>query len=638
MCGIAGGFGGLHKYDADQIANDIIREIRYRGPDGCGIQKFEHGFFVHLRLAIIDTSPGGAQPKWTSDQRYCITYNGEIYNYKELREELVALGCSFSTQSDTEVLLQAWQVWGKEGLKKCIGMFAFALYDTKERKLYLARDAFGIKPLYVAVAGEGVRFASTYPALARFPDCPQRVDAVRAFEFVRYAMLDQDGRTLVKGVRAVAPGTVEEWQIGTDDARLLGCQKLMSNVYDGSACDLTFVQAAEKLREAFLLSVRLHLRSDVPLGFALSGGLDSSAIVCAARLLEPDAELKTFTFRAQEKSRDGHDIDEGRWAAIVSDHTKSIACPVYLSGATAIDSLAHVVRTHGSPTSSMSPQAQYAVFQAAHEAKVTVMLDGQGADELFAGYFHHFGAALTGFLRRHEYAKAAAFVRSIANVPRAKWWLPLAWGLEETLPRDSRLLARRLGGYQHQPEWINAKWVAGRASGSTIKALGPLPGAHGLDALGDRLDYDLSWRSIPELLLYEDRNSMCHSIESRVPFLAAPVRDVAFSVPSHYHLGPDGISKRLFREAMRGILPEEIRLRRDKIGFEPPQGAWLAANRGEIDRLLRSDEARAIGIFNHDALLKCWQSIGDFRSRDFIYVWRWIGLILWTRAFQIDWA
>lgn len=631
MCGIAGAFGDMARIQVEAVANKIIQEIRYRGPDAQGVERFDNGFFVHLRLSIIDLTAGGAQPKWSADGRLCITYNGEIYNYKELKAELAAAGHAFTTDSDTEVLLKVWEAWGPAGLKRCIGMFAFGIFDIEKKKVYLARDMYGIKPLYITDTGKGMRFASTFSALSCFPDCSRRVNAARVFEFARYGLLDYQCDTLVEGVRALKPGTVETWDVSGNSAKLVSTSQADSPVYRQRAVVPSFDQAAEELRETFLASVRLHLRSDVPLGFALSGGIDSSAIVCAARMLEPDADLNTFTYVAT-----GSAVDESPWARLVSDHVRARPHHVFVDGKSAFDLLGDLVRTHGTPTASMSPHAAFVVHRAAREAGITVMLNGQGADETFGGYFFQIGAALAGYIRRGDLMNAAKLFRAGGKLSRMKWWTIGAWSIDHLLPGEFKTLARRISGFEHIPDWIDARWVEQRIGRSTA-SLGPKLNDLGSDVLGGRLAHDLNELTLPGILLYEDRNSMHNSIESRVPFLAAPLTELAFSVPSDYHIGPDGVSKRLLRAALRDILPEEIRLRRDKIGFEVPQAPLLLQEAGQIEVMLNSDVARSIKLFNHDKILSIWRSRDRLSERDFNYVWRWISLIKWTETFDIQW-
>lgn len=631
MCGIAGAFGSLYGVDSEGIAKRVIQEIHYRGPDGDGIAHFENGFFVHVRLSVIDTTSGGTQPKWSANNRFCIAYNGEIYNYRELKAELAAQGHIFATESDTEVLLKVWETGGAEGLRRCIGMYAFALFDAERHEVYFARDAYGIKPLYIAQTETGVRFGSTYAALSCFPDCPRRANAGRAFEFVRYGILDMYDTTLVEGVRPLEPGAVETWDVSGGSARFVGKKIVVRPSIGVRSESRSFDQAAEELREAFLLSVRLHMRSDVPIGFALSGGIDSSAIVCAARLLEPDADLRTFTYSAE-----GGTVDESGWAKLVSDHTRATAHVVRLSSATSVGALGDVVRTHGTPTASMSTQAQMAVFSAAHDAGIKVMLDGQGADELFAGYTGYIGSALAGYLRRGEYGDAMRTYHAAMRVPRIEAWRIGAWTLEHMLRPEWKQCLRRLARLEHLPEWIDKTWVESQ-TGRPVGSLGPTTENFGSDVLGERLAYDLKELIIPGLLIYEDRNSMRYSVESRVPFLSAPVTDVAHSVPSSYHLGCDAVTKRLLRASLRGILPEEIRTRADKVGFEVPQETWLANEHQQIDKLLQSDIARSIKLFDYSKLMARWRAIDRPRHPDFKYVWRWVGLVVWSQTFGIEW-
>lgn len=631
MCGIAGAFGSMGRINIDSVSRDIIREIRYRGPDGDGVERFDNGFLLHLRLSIIDLSPGGAQPKWSADHRYCITFNGEIYNYKELRTELAAAGHRFETDSDTEVLIKVWEAWGAAGLRRCIGMYAFGLYDALEKRLYLARDIFGIKPLFVATPDGGMRFASTYAGLSRFPDCPRRVDPERAFVFARYGLLERDGATMVAGVRAVTPGTVETWDVSGGGARLIATSDPDRPVYKTRPNPPSFDQAAEELREIFLQSVRLHMRSDVPIGFALSGGIDSSAIVCAARMLEPDADLKTFTYVADNAA-----IDESKWAKIIVDHAKTQPHAVHVPAKLALDLLDDVVRAYGHPIFSMSPLAAWFVHRATREAGVTVLLNGQGSDELFGGYYFQIGAALAGYIRRGDVANAARLFSAGSQLARMKWWTIGAWSMDYLLPNALRGQLRRMAGYDPVPVWINARWVADR-TGQDPRRLAPAHPAGVADALGKRLEMDVRALTLPDILSFEDRNSMASSIEVRVPFLAAPVSDFAFSMPSSYHIGPDGQSKRLLRAALRGIIPEPIRQRRDKIGYEVPHKTLLMREAGRVSEILRSDAARAIGLFNHDALARTWDNRDKLVERDFLLMWRCMSLVAWTRQFDLSW-
>lgn len=630
MCGIAGAFGGLSDAECRSIADRVVKAIRYRGPDADGFQQFENGFFVHLRLSIIDLSPGGAQPKWSADGRYCISYNGEIYNYKELRADLQKLGHAFTTDSDTEVLVKVWQAWGAEGLKRCIGMYAFALYDAEKKQVHFARDPYGIKPLYIARTQAGIRFGSTYSALDCFPDCPRKINAKRAFEFIRHGLIELRGDTLVQDVRSLEPGMVETWDVAPGGIRRVAAQVLIRPSYEPRH-EETFAQAAERLRVSFLQSVRLHLRSDVPLGFSLSGGLDSAAVVCAARVLEPDAELRTFTYVGENGA-----IDESGWAKIVSDHVGAVPHIVRIPSDSAAHALEDMVQAYGTPPSSASTRAHYAVFDAAHRSGVTVMLDGQGADELFGGYQFYRGAAVAGCLKRGDLVGAVRFLTN-GDDPRHSAISMFGWALEHLLPLGAQRVIRRVAGYEFLPDWVDRDWVEDHA-GASIDTMGYRVNMFGRDVLGERLAYDLTEFIIPSILTNDDRNSMAHSVESRVPFLAQPVSDVALSVPSHFHLGPNTPTKNLLREALRGLVPEPILQRRDKVAFEAPDGAWLMADAERIERLLDSDEARAIRLFKHDRLMARWTALkSNPSSTEFQYVWRWIGLIMWTRMFRIVW-
>jgi asparagine synthase (glutamine-hydrolysing) len=631
MCGIGGGFGGLGGAAGERTAAAIIREIRSRGPDGDGVEMHDDGFLAHLRLAIIDRSEGGRQPMRSADGRLSVTYNGEIYNYRELRRELEEAGRRFRSDSDTEVLIQAWEEWGPDCVERFVGMFAFGMLDVPAGRLHLVRDAYGIKPLYVLETERGVRFASTMRAMFAFPDCPRRPDPERAFMFLRYGVVDDRTRTLVEGVRPVEPGTTEVFDVARPRPALVGRRAWWRPEYRAEPDPPSFEDAADRLRALILDSVRLHMRSDVPIGFSLSGGLDSATLVCAARAVEPDADLRTFTYCAE-----GSPLNEEALAASVAGHVgarfhRCLLPPIDLAAMAEDDA-----REHGTPSLTISGMGQVAVFRAAREAGVTVLLDGQGADETLGGYAHHVGAALAGRVRAGRLGEALRFLRGAAGNPRLGWRWPAAFAAQYALPPALASAGRRVVGREGTPAWISRAAVAGLDLEALAAARHPPAG--GGDVLGARLAHDLTEAVIPDLLRLEDLHAMSWSVENRVPFLNPAITRFAYSLPSDYHIGPDGVTKRLLRHAIRGLVPDAIRERRIKIGLEVPQGDLADRDAAAVERELAGDVARSIGMFDHDALMETWRRRGSGDAASVRFVWRWLGLIAWTRVYGIDWS
>ena len=638
MCGIAGLV--LRTPDPRGVAllEGLSRTLAHRGPDDRGsllrglgglldsrdpvpVEGFRLGF-AHRRLSILDLSEAGWQPMSSPDGRLYVVYNGEVYNFLELRETLEARGHAFRSASDTEVLLAAWREWKEGSLTHLVGMFAFALLDMEENALYLVRDFFGIKPLYYTAFPGGLAFASEIPSLLSLPGVRRRVNPERLYAYLRFGLTDHGGETLFAEVRQVPAGHYLRVPLEAPDrAELVRYWRL----FPEEGGNLSFKGAAERLRELFLESVRLHLRSDVPLGFALSGGIDSSAIVCAVRHLEPSLELHAFSFVAEDEGvSEERYVDQVVRACGVRVHKVRIA-PEEL--AQDLDSL---VRVQGEPFGSTSIYAQYRVFRRAREEGIKVMLDGQGADELLAGYGSYGAARVASLLASGRPLEALSFLLRFSRLPgREGTWKRV---LGRLLPPALQPLARRLGGEALLPPWLNPSWFAER--GVVPKPPSRLLGPH-RDHLRQELLEALTETSLPMLLRYEDRNSMAHSIESRVPFLTPELAQFVLSLPEGYLLAPDGTSKAVFREAMRGLVPEGVLARKDKIGFATPELRWLRALGPWVEALLRGEALRSIPALRPEEVLKEWREVAEGRKRFDFRVWRWVNLVAWSEAFGV---
>ena len=556
----------------------------------------------------------------SDDERYVITYNGEIYNYVELRKELEGLGHSFRTQTDTEVLLVAWRFWGKKALDKLDGMFAFAVFDKLENTLTCVRDPFGIKPFYYSKDGESFVFASEIPALLELLDHPVELNAQRAHAFLCWYDHDDGDDTFYKGVHQLRPGHLLTVHLG-EQAKTDVERWWWPSIEERSG--LTLDSAAEELRSLFLSSVKRQLRSDVPLGAALSGGVDSSAIVCAMRHLEPDMPIHTFSYIAR-----GTAVNEERWCRIVEKDTGSI--PHWTSnGIAEISSdLDEIIRAQGEPFGSLGVASQYSVFALAKESGITVTLDGQGADELLAGYDGYPTALFQSFIERGEYVKLKKFVSAWRKWPgrsRRKAMLHLG---DAAVPSALRAFALRAIGYNVNPKWLDEEKIRGMGAKPAPPMEFPVSEEGRNRRLAEYQRSALLISRLPALLRQGDRSSMKWSIESRVPFLTAPLAEFMLSLPERYLVSSEGETKHVFRRAMRGLVPDEILDRRDKIGFDTPEKDILNKQRERVFSWV--DAGAEVSFFKPEEIRKEVEAILDgtkpFSSR----AWRIVNYCRWA--------
>lgn len=569
MCGIAGGVWPLSTHPQSQLAA-AMRSMQYRGPDDSGLLVEDVADSViglaHVRLSILDLSAAGHQPMLSHNGRWVIVFNGEIYNYRELRGELEAVGCKFQSDTDTEVLLNAWCHWGRGCLPKLTGMFAFAIVDRLEQTLTCARDAFGIKPLYYCLnPGQGFRFASEPQALFKLIPFKPSVNWQRAYDYLVHSDYDSNSDTFFAGVNHLLPGYLITVDLAAQVAPLPTCWWTPSTA-EHSYC--SFADAVAQVREQFLLNVSQHMRSDVPIGAALSGGIDSSAVVCAIRHLEPDLPINTFSYIATGG------LSEEDWVDRVNHHVNAVSHKVHFGSEDLIRDLDDLISCQAEPFGSTSIYAQHRVFKKAKQHGIKVILDGQGADEMLAGYIGYPGQRLRSLLDNLDLTQAYGFLRAWSAWPGRSKTQAIKYLAAETTKGGLYRLLRRINGRKSSPPWL--KTQALQDAGVQLLEPRQFPA----DLQGRRviasLALALSRKGLPSLLRHADRNSMYSSIESRVPFLTLDMVNLLLSMPEHFLVSSQGETKYIFRQAMRGIVPDEVLDRRDKIGFETPENHLLS--------------------------------------------------------------
>ncbi|MBK7674967.1 MAG: asparagine synthase (glutamine-hydrolyzing) [Candidatus Accumulibacter sp.] len=626
MCGIIGLFTPSPPADLPRRLEAGLAALRYRGPDDNGqeIISVAGGSLAlgHTRLSIIDLTSAGHQPMHSADQRFAIIFNGEIYNYRELRRELEDLGCEFQSDSDTEVLLAAWIQWRAGSLPRLVGMFAFVVFDREAATLTCVRDAFGIKPFFYGQEQGNFLFASEITAIKVLKQRKIEVDWQRAYDYLVHGDYDTGPRSFADGVLHLLPGHLLD--VDLRNGQLSEPQRWWSPKI-AERSDLSLGQATELVRERFLDNIRLHLRSDVPLGAALSGGIDSSAVVCAMRHVEPELPINTFSYIAS-----GSVESEEVWVDRVNQHVCAIPHKVVVSAAELAEDLDEMIRAQGEPFNSTSIYAQYRVFKLAKEQGVTVTLDGQGADEMLAGYNGYPGQRIRSLVEQGSLAEAWDFLDNWAKWPGRSRVDGAKRAVAEMTQGPLYDALRRLNGSRTLPPWIRPDSLEERGIISRYPRRRSDNGEAGRRLVAE-LALSLTKRGLPALLRHGDRNSMRFSVESRVPFLTLELAELLLSLPEAYLISPRGETKHIFRAAMRGIVPDDVLNRRDKIGFETPEKEWLLGMSETIRGWLRVD--LNLPFFNQAEVLKEFDLIAVGKKPFSWQVWRWINFSRWYSHF-----
>jgi asparagine synthase (glutamine-hydrolysing) len=607
MCGIAGWIGPP---DHDLLAT-MCERIEHRGPDDEGYLEREHASLGHRRLAIIDLEHGH-EPMSNAEGTVHLVYNGEVYNFRELRSELEVHGRQFTTSCDAEVVLAAYEHWGLDCFPKFNGMWALAILDERDAEptVVLSRDHLGIKPLYMAEADGRHLFASEIKALLAAPGLRPVVDTRRVGEYLARGLHDHDERTFFEGVRQVLPATAVTIPVGGGS--------VVEHTYWQPSLTATAPADPKLFREAFEKAVERRLVADVTVGTCLSGGLDSSSIVCVMSQLladgAPDSGSMGERLRTFSAVFDGDPIDEQEYIEPVLAASGADSDFVRPKSRDLFSDLPLLVWHQDEPMVSSGPYAQYRVMELA-KGKAKVLLDGQGGDELLAGYVPYQYV----YLRQLAKSRHLAGLRALA---------------EETLPaRDllapiarQRLADRRrhVDPASYCPALLGdpARAEAIRAADDRVR-----------DDLKGRLLQDLTRYSLPSLLRYEDRNSMAHSIESRPPFLDQELVELVLSLPADA-IVRDGWSRWIFREAMRDILPEKIRLRRKKIGFTTPEMRWLRAERATVQGIFRSPSFCARPYWDAPVVARGFKAACEGELEESPLFWRILNIEAWLRVFH----
>jgi len=576
--------------------------LAHRGPDGEGHWLNDTGTvaFGHRRLSIIDLSDAGAQPMQRmlfstidgEEKRYTITYNGEIYNYIELREELYSFGYRFQSKTDTEVILAAYDYWKEECLEKLEGMFAFAIWDAKTKKLFAARDRFGEKPFFFYFEEQHFVFASEMKALwalgiSKIPDSKMLLNYI-ALGYVQNA--NDKEQTFFENIFSLPPAHYLEFDFSRFDYEVHPYWKLDKEILQEITPDL----AIEKFNRLFALSVAHRLRSDVSTGSSLSGGIDSSSIlagVTQSQLLEQPQQTFSAVFP-------GHQKDESKYIHTAVQHFHLQNHQVTPSVDQLITDFEKLCYHQEEPFQSSSIYAQYKVFELARIHEIKVMLDGQGADETLAGYNKYLHWYIQQLISRKKF-KEAMLEKKILLRNKT----PFRWGLGNYLatylPAHAaiHLESKEYNKIIRHPD-INKQFIRSTHGREWEGIHKPI-----ITKLNDILYFNTATSGLEELLRFADRNSMAHGVEVRLPFLNHHLVEFIFSLPADFKIHK-GWTKWILRKSMAKKLPAEIVWRRDKVGYEPPQLQWM--ENATLQEYIQEAKRKLVhqGILNNTVLHK----------------------------------
>lgn len=604
MCGIAGYCGGL---DGAQLKKMNDAQA-HRGPDGEGVFVDDGIGLGHRRLTIIDTTDGGAQPMHSQDGRYVLVFNGEIYNYQELKKELETTGQTFTSNSDTEVILIGFEQWGKKVVEKLLGMFSFAIYDMQTKELFIARDRLGIKPLYYITQPE-FAFASEIKALMTIPGVTKRVHTETLAKFLKFRVHDSDEQTFFDGVKRLLPGhymTIKNGEISIEQYWKLE----WNSAFKSEKSDDEY---AKEFADLYQKVIKRHMLSDVSLGFNLSGGLDSSGVVSvAAELLrqgegEVHTKGKMYTFSALFPNQS---IDESEYINEVEKSVGSTPVYSYPKPDEFWNEINQWVYMQEEPTISSAPYAYYSVFREASK-HVKVSLSGNGGDEILAGYLPYFRTYVQSALDSKQYLRAGAEI--IRGIPQFyhQYIDRIAMVFQRPSQTIVPFLGEKLEGYR------DVKFGYSRN-------------------LNERLSQDVTRYSTPNLLRYEDKNSMAFGLESRVPFLDSELVEFVFSLPIDQKI-KKGWTRYVYRNAMKGHMPELNRLRRSKIGFTNPEVSWMHQNAEGIRGVFAGEHLTTLGLFNQKELLESFDRWLEGKERiDPLVYWRVLVTQLWAERYELE--
>lgn len=614
MCGVSAIIYKSERTVAESEIEAMNNKIIHRGPDDSGGFINNNLAFGFRRLSILDLSFHGHQPM-IDQEGNAIIFNGEIFNYVEIRDSLKSEGESFTTETDTEVILAAYRKWGAECFKRFNGMWGILIYDPSLEKVFICRDRFGIKPLNYWETEDEIVFCSEIKQLMALPQFVPKLNKDSAARFLVKRQLNTSTNTFFEGVKELAPGHIMAYDLQSHK-KSIEAYYLVESIKQNT--NITYKDAAEEFYGLFENAVKIRLRSDMPIGSCLSGGLDSSSIVTMANKLSAENLSATTISSCWSDAR----YDEQEYIDEVINSTNFHSVKIFpdINELASLNRLSDIVYHQDQPIKSASHFAEYSVFKAAKENHLTVMLDGQGSDEFLAGYIP-FRFYNTSLIRQGQ------FIQLFNELAKQR---KNHYSLSDIILHNTIHFLRTMGIQPPSRNNLDSSFFKSEIIDRII------------DRPQDRINFstyrdnsvnEIKYTSIPYQLHSEDRNSMMHSIESRLPFLDFDLADFMFALPDKYKMG-GGITKKILRDSLGSILPTKIVNRHSKKGFEAPEEPFMMKNSNWIRSVLERAVEQNSDLLN-STLLKQFDSVVTGSGKYNNVYFRILSFQLWAERFTI---
>lgn len=613
MCGIAGIISSKPSYrSAVKKMTDIIA---HRGPDGEGMYNWNDVSLGHRRLSIIDVSELGCQPM-PYLEKYVVIFNGEIFNYIELRDELRQFGYRFTSQTDTEVVLAAYDHWGIDCLHKFNGMFSFALLDKSKNRLFCARDRFGIKPFYYYEQPDFFAFGSEIKVFTVLEGWKAVGNKERLYEYLQFGIQDHTGETMFENVFQLTGGHYLTVDLNTREKAI----KRWYDLRKTTANDQT-AAADQQFKTLFNNAIKLRLRADVKVGSCLSGGLDSSSVVLTVN--EQLKELgKTELQETVSSCFENKKYDEQEYIDEVVKKAGCINHKIFPDLSNIYSRLSKIVWHQDEPFGSTSVFAQWEVFKKARQENIAVMLDGQGADEILAGYHTYYGVYFWELIKKGDFKKLRREIKGLKKLGLYNNRFIIKEVFKNAVPLSLWLLTRKLG--RQEKDYINHTYASKDTASENIT----------FGSVAEMSINQVESSNLPMLLHFEDRDSMAFSVEARVPFLDYRLVEFLYHTDAGNKI-KDGITKAVLREAMKDVLPAKVLNRKDKMGFVTPEKVWMKENAGLLRKDLEAAVITGKGFLNEHVLTKFDKMVSGKQPFDFS-IWRVLCFAEWMRVFEVS--
>lgn len=613
MCGFLG-LIEYNNYTDEIIINEANKLLKHRGPDDFGFYKKKIDNIsinlFHHRLSIIDLTSNGKQPFISEDGRYTLLFNGEIYNYLEIKEELEKNNIEFKTNTDTEVLLKSWIYWGRECLNKFNGMFAFTLFDLKEMKIFLIKDIFGMKPLYYFLNEDLFIFSSEIEPILKIIK-KTKINSQKAYDYISYSLHDNDRNTFFENIHQLRPAEIITFDI---KSKKLSPQNWWSKNF--KIKKISENQIIENTKNAFYQNINKHLRSDVKVGVAISGGMDSSSIVFTLKKLNLLNNIELITVITTESK-----TNELNWISEIETKLGKKIIKLFIDRKEIYENITNVIKIQNEPFGDISVIYEYLIFKKAKELGLKVVIMGHGGDEIFWGYDGYPGIffkkkffssnPLNAFKYLVHYKKSNVY--NLSQIFKKI--------LFELSSNSLKTIFLGFSGYKKKPNWLKKNFL-----NKDIKLGVNYNSLNIKEPLYNKILNSINFNSLPSMLRYADRSSMHFSIECRIPFLSKDILESLLKIPTNQIYNLYYLPKSLLKKITEDIVPEKILNRKDKVGY--------SKNDEKIYRNLFDDNLlKNSGDFELNKIKKFLEKDFDYVKKNLL-LWRIYNFIKWKSYFK----